>query len=327
MARDGAMTESNLTQPQEIPYPDPREANSPEDRGSGEVAAEVAARSLSRFSHPVARSDMRAASILSVLLHGLLLGLFLLARTFDTDHAKTKAVMTVDLVELGTATTSPEAARLAAVPQQRAKEIATRPSDDAIPSAGGSVSPTAKSSTSSRATRTTATQTASLSNQKAPKSRTTESTIARTDPLSVRLQALARLVEPSAVVQPSPDNQDGTGLSNATAATANSNRGLTATYSVRDFIRAQVLRRWYVGNQTATRNGWSVTIHIRLRPDGTVALAEVVDIARYRNNRGYFDFALSARNAVELSSPLSIPPGSYEIAKDVTIEFDAREVQ
>jgi len=268
---------------------------------------------------------MRAASILSVLLHGLLLGVFLLARTFDADHTKTKAVMTVDLVELGTATTSPEAARLAAVPQQRAKEIATRPADDAIPSAGGSVSPTAKST--SRATRTAGTQTASLSNQKAPKAALTKPTIAQADPLSVRLQALARLVEPSAPLQPSPDNQDGMGLSNTTAATANSNRGLTATYSVRDFIRAQVLRRWYVGNQTATRNGWSVTIHIRLRPDGTVALAEVVDIARYRNNRGYFDFALSARNAVELSSPLSIPPGSYEIAKDVTIEFDAREVQ
>ncbi|HTO64456.1 MAG TPA: hypothetical protein VMM15_24760 [Bradyrhizobium sp.] len=269
---------------------------------------------------------MRAASILSVLLHGLLLGVFLLARTFDADHTKTKAVMTVDLVELGTATTSPEAARLAAVPQQRAKEIATRPADDAIPSAGGSVSPTAKST--SRATRTAGTQTASISIQKAPKSKPTKSTIAQTDALSVRLQALARLVvEPSAVVPPSPDNQDGIGLSNTTAATANSNRGLTATYSVRDFIRAQVLRRWYVGNQAATRNGWSVAVHIRLRPDGTVALAEVVDIARYRNNRGYYDFALSARNAVELSSPLAIPPGSYEIAKDVTIEFDARQVQ
>jgi hypothetical protein len=260
-----------------------------------------------------------------MLLHGLVLGIFLLARAVDADRPEKKPAITIDLVELGTSTTSPQAARQAAVPQQRAEEVASRPAEDATPIPGASTSVASQSGAPRQEARTTQTEAASLSSRKKPK--TIKPTIAQTDPLSARLQALAGLVEPSSATPPLPANQQGTGLSNVTAATPAADRGPTATYSVKDFIRAQVLRHWYVGNHAATRNGWTVAIHIRLRPDGTVALAEVVDIARYRKNRGYFEFALSARNAVELSSPLSIPPGSYAIAKDVTVEFDAGRVQ
>ena len=62
-----------------------------------------------------------------------------------------------------------------------------------------------------------------------------------------------------------------------------------------------------------------------VRPDGTVTRAEVVDQSGYRD-RAYQDFALSARNAVLLSSPLTIPVGRYDLARDIVVEFDPKRL-
>jgi hypothetical protein len=95
---------------------------------------------------------------------------------------------------------------------------------------------------------------------------------------------------------------------------------------VRDYIRAQVLRRWIVDPEDIRGKNWTVTIHIVLMPDGSVRTAEVVQTPHSPTSKAYLYFALSARNAVLLSSPLAIPAGAYDIARDISIEFDPREV-
>ena len=52
---------------------------------------------------------------------------------------------------------------------------------------------------------------------------------------------------------------------------------------------------------------WAVAIRVVLHRDGTVEKAEIVDDRRYRTDPAYRTIALSARNAVLLSSPLSLP--------------------
>jgi hypothetical protein len=95
---------------------------------------------------------------------------------------------------------------------------------------------------------------------------------------------------------------------------------------VKDFIRAQVERRWNPDRKGVKVGNWMVAIHILLDRDGTVTGADIVDEARYRSDKAYLDFALSARNAVLLSSPLSLPPGAYDIAKDIVVDFDPKRV-
>ncbi|HVJ40115.1 MAG TPA: hypothetical protein VM639_01410 [Dongiaceae bacterium] len=146
------------------------------------------------------------------------------------------------------------------------------------------------------------------------------------DPLTMRLQQLAKLKLGSTPAQPGTGDPAASGLSNATAASADAAPGLSASYSVKDFLRAQVIRHWNLKTQPSQTAGWTVSIHLQLRRDGSVALVEIVDPARYRLNRPYFEFALSARNAVLLAAPLVIPPGQYDLASDVVLPFSARDV-
>jgi len=146
------------------------------------------------------------------------------------------------------------------------------------------------------------------------------------DDLAARLERLARLRQPAPPMPPNPRRQDGSGASNLTASSADAARARDAAYAVKDFIRAQVERRWNL-NVTAPKGGdWVVAIHILLRPDGRVSRAEIVDTPRYRSDDAYRDFALSARNAVLLSSPLTVPAGEYDIAKDIVLDFRSKQV-
>ena len=54
-----------------------------------------------------------------------------------------------------------------------------------------------------------------------------------------------------------------------------------------------------------------ILLHVVLKRDGTVTEAEIVDRQRYTGDATFRDIALSARNAVLLSSPLTLPAGRY----------------
>jgi hypothetical protein len=145
------------------------------------------------------------------------------------------------------------------------------------------------------------------------------------DALAARLKMLAQLRQPLSPMPPNPRLQDGRGESSVTAASV-PGHATDATYAVKDFIRAQVERRWNLHGNTAAAKSWTVSIRIALDPDGRVLAAEIVDDPRLRDNDAYRDFALSARNAVLLSSPISLPLGVYDLAKDIVVDFDPRQV-
>ena len=95
---------------------------------------------------------------------------------------------------------------------------------------------------------------------------------------------------------------------------------------MKDFIRAQVERRWNPGGKLSKGADWIVAVHIVLGPDGDVRRADIVGDPRHSTDDAWQDFARSARNAVLLSSPLIVSADDYDIAKDIVVDFDAREV-
>jgi hypothetical protein len=140
------------------------------------------------------------------------------------------------------------------------------------------------------------------------------------DELETKLHGLAQLRQPST----DPRLLNGAGSGTFTANGAGAAAGPYAAYSVKDYVRAQVERRWNLNmGELGTRN-FTIPIHVVLAADGTVTKAEIVDQKRYITDAGYRSIALSARNAVLLSSPFALPSG-HEGTMDVTLELNPRD--
>lgn len=120
--------------------------------------------------------------------------------------------------------------------------------------------------------------------------------------------------------------QDDAGSSNVTASSNAAAPGSTATYNVKDFLRAQIERRWYIAGEALKAGDFVVSIRIQLARDGRVLGADILPDASYGTNAPNRELAYSARDAVKLSSPLLLPPGTYDLVKDVTLQFRARDV-
>jgi hypothetical protein len=133
------------------------------------------------------------------------------------------------------------------------------------------------------------------------------------DPLQSQLEALAKL------------RMQNSWSAGAGAAASNAPPGAQSGYRVEDLIRAQVQRRWNLRLDELGERELVVTIHVVLEPDGTVAKAEIVDPARGRSDEVYRSIALSARNAVLLSSPLTLPVGLTDEMRDMTVSFNTRD--
>jgi outer membrane biosynthesis protein TonB len=72
---------------------------------------------------------------------------------------------------------------------------------------------------------------------------------------------------------------------------------------------------------------FTVTIHIVLARDGSVRQAEVVDSSgRYAADPAFHAIADSTRRAVLVASPLQVPPGQYDLVKDLTLDFSPRDL-
>ena len=227
--------------------------------------------------------------ILSLALHGAaILLLLMMWNTIKPALApRAPQPIPVDLVELGDETTSPDADK-SQVPQQRAPETGDHPTPQAVP---------------------------------VPK----ESAMVKAPG-----KALARKDKEQAPPQPdphkppSPQPQEGDGISNTT--TGAGTLGRNATYGVKDYVRAQIERRWYPQGSALLRNDWVVQLHLQLREDGSVGTAEIVDSGKM-GDYAYRDFAFSVRNAAMLSAPFALPPGLDDAARDMTLDFNPRRVQ
>jgi hypothetical protein len=62
-----------------------------------------------------------------------------------------------------------------------------------------------------------------------------------------------------------------------------------------------------------------------LTRDGVVNKAEIVDQLRFNSDATYRSIALSARNAVLLSSPILLPNGAYDDVFDIVLNLNPRD--
>ena len=274
---------------------------------------------------------MRDGLIRSSALHLVALALLIGLPWLDQPPPQL-VVVPIDMVVLGPRTGAPPAPATAALPQQPAPEDAEAEQPQAVPEPGSPAAEAHHPADQQRAPEAVAAPIpATRPDHPKPEAAPVPNGAASapkpspTDSLSLQLKRLARLRQPSPPVPPSPRTQDGAGISNTAATSPNAGTARDATYSLKDFIRVQVERRWNFDLTTPGSQGWSVAIRIALTQTGEVQSAEIVETPQYRTDRAYRDFALSARNAVLLSTPLAIPPGTYAIARDITVDFSARQ--
>jgi outer membrane biosynthesis protein TonB len=299
---------------------------SDDDMATGSDTSPEVDRRPDRISGPLVGSALLHVLVLLLIIFGLpWLG------------SPVEQVIPIDLVFLGEKTASPPAEAVATLPQERATEASELTPDQAVPaeqapppqaaqrraeeraapdlSAPDKAKPKPEAPRPVKSTKLDRQPAAKLKQQPLP-----------ADDLSVRLQQLARLRQPAPPMPPSPRQQKAPGSSDVTATATDAAPALDASYGVKDFIRAQVERRWNPDSKMLKGSDWVAAIHVVLRPDGSVERAEIVDDPRHHAENAYRDFAQSARNAVLLSSPLTVPPGEYDLAKDIVLDFHSRQV-
>jgi hypothetical protein len=140
------------------------------------------------------------------------------------------------------------------------------------------------------------------------------------DALDAQLKALARLKQPDSKLK----LVEGEGVSNVDA--ANGPLGDTATYSIRDYVLAQVLRHWTLNLARVAQRPLVIPIRVVMKRDGTITLAEIVEQSRAKTDAIYRDIAIGARNAILLSSPIVLPAGDYPKEMHFTLLLDTRAV-
>ena len=224
----------------------------------------------------------------SLFLHGLLglAILFVLTRTAQQPQSVGR-VVSVEIVRLGAETVSPPSNQKSPVPQQSASRRVKQEESSPTPPEG--IAPAKK--------------------KPVP-----------LDDLDAKLRGLSRLRQtPSALPA----------LDNVGASDADENSpgavGDEATYSVRDFVRAQIERRWNLDLGKLGARSFVIPIRVVMKSNGTITKAEIVDKQRYNDDAVYRSIALSARNAIILATPLVLPAGQYADTMDMTLNLNPRD--
>jgi hypothetical protein len=138
------------------------------------------------------------------------------------------------------------------------------------------------------------------------------------DAFDAKLRALAQLRQPDTKLTP---------LENAGSAeqSAGGAGGTLTGYSLRDFVRAQVLRHWNLDYGILGGRRFSVPVRVVMKSNGVIISSDIVDKSRYATDPVYHEIALSARNAVTLSSPIPLPPGNYRAVMSFVLDLDPRD--
>jgi hypothetical protein len=132
------------------------------------------------------------------------------------------------------------------------------------------------------------------------------------DELSAKLRALAQLRAPDTPLAVGGGNAEG-GAGNGTGA-----------YGLRDFIRAQILRRWLPDLSGAGARDLPVLLHVIVTARGTITDVSIADQSRFASDRAFHEMALSARNAALLASPIQMPPGPWPAVIRLDIDLDPK---
>ena len=146
-------------------------------------------------------------------------------------------------------------------------------------------------------------------------------TTAPVDELQVQLKALSKLR------QPNTDTRIfGAGGTSAEAESGDDDySGGRGDYNTRDLIRAQVLRRWSLDMSRLGNRNFDILIHVYVKKDGTVLEADIVDAQRFKTDSVFRWIATSAKNAVILSSPLTLPPDFDREKLELTLRLNPRD--
>lgn len=141
------------------------------------------------------------------------------------------------------------------------------------------------------------------------------------DELEVQLKALSKLKQ---------SNTDtrllGEGGQSAEAQNGEDDySGGQGDYNTRDLIRAQVLRRWSLDMTRLGKRNFDILIHVYVKRDGTVMEADIVDVQRAKTDSVFRWVATSAKNAVILSSPLTLPPDFDREKLELTLRLNPRD--
>ena len=141
------------------------------------------------------------------------------------------------------------------------------------------------------------------------------------DELQVKLEALAKLRQSDVLTS---NRENGGARPNRVATNDDITSGRQGPFSVKDYIRAQVERRWNFDLANLGSNDFAVPIHVEITNAGVVLKADIVDSPR-TNDPMYREVAVSARNAVLLSSPISLPAGHYDPVMDMVLDLNPRD--
>lgn len=137
------------------------------------------------------------------------------------------------------------------------------------------------------------------------------------DELSAKLRALAQLKTPDTPL-PNADN---------TAAPGGTGSGEgEGNYALKDFIRAQILRRWLPDLSIPGARNMPVLVRVRLLKSGVIDTVFIVDQQRLITDKVFRDMALSARDAALLASPIQFPGGLTQKSQTLTITLDPKAV-
>jgi len=137
------------------------------------------------------------------------------------------------------------------------------------------------------------------------------------DELSAKLRALAQLKTPDAAL-PNADN--------AAAPGGGGEGGGEGNYALKDYIRAQILRRWLPDLSIPGTRNMPVVVRIRLLKSGLIDDVAIVDQQRFHDDKVFRNMALSARDAALLASPIQIPGVRFEKTQTLTISLDPKAV-
>lgn len=146
-------------------------------------------------------------------------------------------------------------------------------------------------------------------------------TTAPVDALEMQLRALSKLRQPNTDTR----LQGEAGTSDYAQNGNDDESGGQGAYTTRDIIRAQVLRRWSLDRTRLGNRDFDIRIHVLLKRDGTVVEADVVDMQRFKTDSVFRWIAISARNAVILSSPLTLPPDAVGSNLELTLRLNPRD--
>ncbi|MFZ2017188.1 MAG: hypothetical protein WAU90_00755 [Methyloceanibacter sp.] len=138
------------------------------------------------------------------------------------------------------------------------------------------------------------------------------------DALDAKLKALAELHQPDAAT-----TSEGNGSGQTTMIAVNEQTAGELA-AAKDLIRVQVMRRWNLDLKGLSGGDSSVPIRVRVGSDGVVLKAELVDTPRSADP-AYREIALSAKNAVLMSSPFTLPPGHYRGVMDLVLDLNPRD--